>query len=711
MSNKNAIVNFFKTSIFKVILYFIVSNLTIGGALYFYHIEAQQKRLFEEISNKAKTIGSSVENLIDKAMIVGIPLDEMHGKTDYLNRKVKESKELQYIFITDANGIVLGKNDDAPDTLRGTFKNFAENIDKNKKEIKPFQAFSYFNIALPIIIEKEKFRKIEQQKKPEESVSGYVHLGVSLQSVQNSISDIFFDIAIILFVSIVIGYEFLRFTFLNYVITPVEDLLSAVSRMAKGDVTLIASIRGETELYNSLKKLNNLASDYSIRFYHILLDYTKISKENPLYALVDDTVSELKTKLTIQSNGKPEINPLAPAVENIRIIIFLWLISEGIMTTITPGYTGQFYLTSYPVSKQFFSALPVIIFYISAMLTVPFGPYLTNRYGFRRTLFASIISYSIAFIVLFIAPNSFKLIMLCRLWSGLSLGIIFIMVQNYIATYSTAETRVKNFSIYSIANGSAYLCGIPVGGILIDNVGYSSSFLVCALMSIVAAIYCLKFIVEYEGFKIRKSAVKIVSPLDVTFIPGLASTIICLGFPLRFLTICMTTILVPMLLASLGNSFSMIGRILMIYGVMLFCISPFVYRIIRFFPSPLIGVFVSFFLIIIANVYQGLTLSTNGVMFSLFIFSLAVILHTSSIYAQLNVIADKQKDEGSRDKIIALYFTYERIAFVSGPIVSSLCIAHFDYRLTLLGSAFLVAIAFFAYLLLNKNNSSALKRI
>jgi hypothetical protein len=133
----------------------------------------------------------------------------MHGKTSYLDQKITETRELKYIFITDLEGNILGKNSNAPDTLRGTMKNFSEDYDIRSPKVTTFQAFSYYNIAVPILehVAPEKESNVVVTANPQKLV-GFVHLGVSTESIQNSISDIFFDIAIILFVSIIIGYEF-----------------------------------------------------------------------------------------------------------------------------------------------------------------------------------------------------------------------------------------------------------------------------------------------------------------------------------------------------------------------------------------------------------------------------------------------------------------------------------------------------------------------
>jgi hypothetical protein len=237
----------FKMMIFKIIAYFIVTNFAIGSILYVLHIGAQKEGLFNEIAEKAHTIGSSIELLIDRAISIGIPFTEIKGLQEYLDKKLTATEELQYIFMTDLKGNIISQTQNAPSSLGGSLKQFALTTDISKDKMPPFNIFSYVNIPIPIIIEDENNKHY-----------GYLHLGVSVKAVQNKISNIFFDIAIILFISLVIGFEFIRFTFVNYVATLLNDFLAGISRMAKGNLSLISSIRARTGIYQCLEKLNGL---------------------------------------------------------------------------------------------------------------------------------------------------------------------------------------------------------------------------------------------------------------------------------------------------------------------------------------------------------------------------------------------------------------------------------------------------------------------
>lgn len=681
----------FKTMIFKIIAYFVITNFTIGSILYFFHIGAQKEGLFNEIAEKTHTIGSSIEVLVNRAITVGIPFTEIKGLQEYLDKKLTATEELQYIFVTDLKGNIVAQTQNAPGSLSGSLKQFALTTDALKDAMPPFNIFSYVNIPVPIIVE-------DQNNK----AYGYLHLGVSVKAVQNKISDIFFDIAIILFVSLIIGFEFIRFTFVNYVVTPLNDFLSGISRMAKGDLSLISSIRAQTGIYQCLEKLNSLIGYYCSRITKILSEFKMISKNNYLYDLIRDNISEMKASILTPKDGKLAVAPLSPAVENLRLVVFLFLICEGIVTTISPSYAGQFYTEGFYISKQLYATLPVIVFFLLSIISFPFGFKLASKYNFRKTFLVGLSLYCFGFIIATIFPEGIEAFLVCRAFNAVGFGIVYISCQNYVGTYSSPSNRVKHYSIYLVALGAAYLTGMPVGGLLVDNIGYGYTFTLCAFITASAIIYSRKYILDYEGFDQKGLEDPIVNPFKVTKVPGLASITICLAFPARFLYGAMMTVLNPLYLVHLGNSMSIVGRVMMIYGIFVFCISPYAHKFVSLFLTPVMSTIICNSLLCISLLVQWLIPTTQGVVIALTIYSVGTVLHVSSMMAALgNLAAESEAD--NYHTVISAYFTYERISMLISPMISAICIAHFGYQRTLLSFASFIFITNILFILINKN--------
>ena len=268
-------------------------------------------------------------------------------------------------------------------------------------------------------------------------------------------------------------------------------------------------------------------------------------------------------------------------------------------------------------------------------------------------------------------------------------------------TYALPEERIKSYAIFSIANGAAFIAGLPIGGILIDNVGFFYTFLLCFVVSAASILYSYTYIKDYDGFKIATNAQQLVNPFKIGKIPGLASAILCLGFPVRFLYTALIPVFEPLFLESLGNSMSVIGRVMMIFGILMFCLSPITHVLVGFFKKTRTSMSMCVFLLIAALLYQFNFPTTLGASVAIALLSIGLVVHMSSIMAILEEIAAASNQEDARGSVIGLYFTYERIAMVCGPLVTSFLIGYAGYEKTLLILAIFLAITHLMYYVLN----------
>lgn len=700
MTNQASTIKLFNSTIIKILIYFIITNLAIGSVLYFFHVDGQQKGLFSAISEKTKTIGSSVENLINKGIDTGIPLHEMKGMNEYLERKLKETKEVEYIIVTDISGNVLYQTTHAPSSLKSTLKQFALNLNPNQKEYPAFNVFSFYNIPIPI----------DTDAQDKRTIHGFLHLGVSTKAVQNSITDISFDIAVILFVSLIIGFEFLRFTFRNHVIVPIIDLMLGIAEVIKGNLLVVSAIRVKNQSYACLELINSLIKERAKKVYDTLSTIKKIDKKNSFYDILQEYMLEVKLRIKTQIDGIPKISAFTPDVESIRIVIFLVMICEGIGTTVLPGYAAQFWTANSYFSKQFISASPVVIFMATVMCVVPFGPMLSSKFGFHKAINTSLIFYILGFLVTVIFEKSLFMVLLTRFLNGIGFGVFYILIQNYVSTYSAAENRIKSYSIFSIAYGAAFITGIPIGGILVDNVGSFYTFLLCLIISTFSLLYSNRYILDYEGFKQQSTPSKLINPLHIKKMPGLATTIIYLGFPARFLATALLPVFEPLFLESLGNSMSVIGRVMMVFGILMFCFAPASYKLINLFKKPATSTFMCSLLLLASLMLQFFFPNIIGVSIAIAVLSIGLVVHTSAMMATLEEIATTSKEHDARNITISLYFTYERIAMVCGPFVSSLLIGYAGFEKTLLIlSAFLILANILYYISNSRNHLTSLQ--
>jgi len=334
----------FKRIIFKVILLFVVQNLLISTVLYVLHVNSLEEDLFGAIIKKTETVGNSVVSILQSAVKYGIPLDNINGGTEFLNNKVKFAKELNYIIVTDEEGKIVAQSDNpnqSPSSL----------VDNSRKEALQgkFMSFSRIQNGLttkPIPFNIYSDKDVPLQITYNGKLHGYVHASISHNALNANITDIFYDIAVILFVALIIGYEFLTYIFSNTVIQPMRDFTKSLKLLINKDFSTVITPRTFDMFGNVLQTLNERIIGLSNLFNQTTKRFQKISENHNLYHLIKDAISEVRLDFNFKDEGV-NVQPPQPIVNNLRLIMFLVVLAEALVITSIPAYSAKFYQASF----------------------------------------------------------------------------------------------------------------------------------------------------------------------------------------------------------------------------------------------------------------------------------------------------------------------------------------------------------------------------
>jgi predicted MFS family arabinose efflux permease len=140
----------------------------------------------------------------------------------------------------------------------------------------------------------------------------------------------------------------------------------------------------------------------------------------------------------------------------------------------------------------------------------------------------------------------------------------------------------------------------------------------------------------------------------------------------------------PLFLESLGHSMSMIGRVMMIFGIFMFCVAPISHKISKWFKKPATSTVICGLFVSLSMIIQYAAPTPLGASLSMMVFSFGIMAHVSSMMATLELVAQNSKEEDARGKVINMYFLYERIAMACGPLIASSLINYTGYQNTLL---------------------------
>ena len=151
------------------------------------------------------------------------------------------------------------------------------------------------------------------------------------------------------------------------------------------------------------------------------------------------------------------------------------------MPTLIRGFTGGDLSVASQYSGWLMASYAIMQFVFSPILGG-----LSDQFGRRPVILASLFGFSLDYLLLANAPN-ITWLFVGRILAGIT-GASFTTAQAYIADVSTAENRAKNFGMVGAAFGLGFIVGPAIGGAL-GNIDVHLPFYASAGLTMLNALY------------------------------------------------------------------------------------------------------------------------------------------------------------------------------------------------------------------------------
>ena len=186
-----------------------------------------------------------------------------------------------------------------------------------------------------------------------------------------------------------------------------------------------------------------------------------------------------------------------PALIFIFITLLIDIIGLGIIIPVMPALLQELSGATVSEASQYGGWM---LFAYAAMQFVcaPIIGGLSDRYGRRPVLLASLFGFGVDYIFLAFAPT-IGWLFVGRIIAGM-MGASFTTAGAYIADVSTPETRAQNFGIMGAAFGLGFIIGPMLGGFL-GTLGPRVPFMVSACLSLANWLY--GFFILPESLKLE----------------------------------------------------------------------------------------------------------------------------------------------------------------------------------------------------------------
>jgi predicted MFS family arabinose efflux permease len=651
-------------------LLLLVLLILIGSALWVSQraLTAFDELLLPEFDRDAEIIAERLASDLDRAARLGIAVTDLAGVERFLEGYLGEHPALVYLGIGAGDGTLLAVVGPAADDLRA---------------LPPGELLPPAGERRLVTSEAESRRTAVLVGGPGQTYA-QVHVGMDRSYAERQIADIRWDIVVVLVVSLLVTFELLVFVIDRTMTTPLKLIDRAIARATRGEwMSGVARRRAGDEvggLLSAVDDTGRLIHDRLAALDARLAQVQTVPAE--LAARVDRLRRRLRWQVATDADRPVESRA------NARFTLFLFVFAEELSRSFLPLYAQSIYrpieelgtfgslleaagLTML-LSPEVVIGLPIIVFMAVIALATPFGASLVARFGSRTIFLAGAVPAMIGYLGTAAAITVFDMLF----WRSLSaVGYAFITIacQGYLAELAQGDTkaRARNMAVFVAAVTTAVICGSAIGAVFADRLGFRATFLISAGFVAVATLLAARYLQDPQLDRRRPAPASTASQFRAFGDRRFLILVLLAAIPAKVALTGFLFYSTPIYLASIDVSQPTIGRMIMLYGLLMLLGTQLGARL----HGELLGGLV---LIALGGLLTGLALQLPGHMapeigmgLAIAIFGFAQGLAAAPMLAVLPDLCPGPSRHYGATGLAALLRLAERIGSVIGPLLAA----------------------------------------
>lgn len=664
-----------------------------------YAIGGFEAQLTPELSRKAQAVGSSLAGQLEFAVVdLEIAPADLVGVESLMDGVLQGNPDIAYLAVLDTRA--------SPLFTRGDVGGLLEELARSATDRHPDVQSSL-----------ERLHRTEPGEVISLTVNGYVdsafpirgegplqaslHVGFITDVARERLSEVLFEILTVIAVSWLVALEAVVYFMTVRVANPLQQLEQALRDGAAGRFNNRIALKARDEVGRAIDRFNAV-----LRHLWFRTDDFRTETREIRDAQIDDGIveridaAEQQAFQRLNLMAKEDIRPRSAM--QVRAPLFLFIFSEELSRSFLPLFIARFGGSNDFIPQDLLISLPITLFMLAAAVVTPFGASLADRFGARRVFLAGVVPVLIGYIGTFFAQGYYDLV-LWRVLTGLGYGLIFISSQAWIAFHADEKNRAQSMAIFVGAVFAGTVCGPSIGGILADRIGFAGTFLVAAGLTAISGL--LVYNILDNARDPRSSTRKRISTrewmeilkdrqfLSVTLFAALPGKLILAGFLFY---------LVPLYLAEVGNRQTVIGWIIMLYGLCTISCTPLAARWAdrtgRHVQTVAVGSLLAGAGCMASLSTGGLIDQTEAVVVAVVALGLSHSLTLTSQLAIIQEVADRLSGTVGRTSVIGVYRLLERGGTVLGPVIAAAFAVSFGYQGAVVGVGALVLVLSLFYL-------------
>ncbi len=538
----------------------LVVMLALAASAFLSH-RGFERALVPEMAKQLVSGGASARNLVLKAMEYNIGFRELYGVEQTFDELKGLIPDIAYIAVTDTTGAILYQRFKAPPGADAHFRDpRVLSVTPSSLPAQATRLGSQYVVSMPI--------NAAQQ------AVGMLHIGVDVGFVDRIILDMLFDVLVVLIVALFFTLELLNFIAGTRLEAELRALGTTIERGGAGNFAAARTSASDSAFGPVHRLLESLRLKVNSAYEMLARDIeagrrAPAHERPPGLAAATRGLQNLAQRYRFGAADPTERHDDG-LLAKIRAPLFVFILAEELTRPFLPGYIKSLLVPIPWLSPAVVVGLPIVLFMLIVALAQPFLGAYSQRVGPRQAMLIGAGTAAFGFVASAFAGTVLDLLV-WRSLCAIGYAMVFVAAQAHVLEHSRGASRARSFALFIGAIMVASVCGPSIGGILADNIGERLTLGVAALLALLSLVAIQQL---PEPVAANPQATPARAPTWREFgalllnrrfmtLTGLAA------IPAKALLTGMCFYLVPLYLLDLGSSQSVVGRILMVYAVMM----------------------------------------------------------------------------------------------------------------------------------------------
>ena len=408
-------------------------------------------------------------------------------------------------------------------------------------------------------------------------------------------------------------------------------------------------------------------------------------------------LADLERRLTRSAASPHALGSRGTQVASeVRPALFLFMLAEELTRPFLPTQARDLAPALSWISPEALASLPLVAFLATvALLQLPLAV-LSERFARRDAFitgaFIAALGYGVAG-----WASSYGLFTGGRLLAGVGFAMVFVSAQGRVIDGSSIADRARSLAVFVRAILVAGLCGPLLGGVISDRLGLAPAWFASAGLAALAGVVAFRWLEPKRAVSPPTLATELANLGRAWRAPGIPGLLLGCALPAKLILTAFCFYLVPLEMQRLGYTGSEIGRLQMIYPLLMVVAVPLFARY-----ADRLGALRGFVIggCLLAGASAWLVaggFSLPWVAASLLLFGVA---QAASITPQAVLVTHyaSQLGAGSIGSVLGLFRLVERTGSAIGPAAGGwlLALAGFGPAMAAIGSLVLVGCGIYA---------------